>query len=194
MSAVLGCVVVYIMFAGFVEQSAAWIGYKPLRAAETGALAYAVIVTATVALAFGVALAPAALALAGGGAVAVVVGETALALCAGRYVMELLRCFLDEIGANGEFLQKIFSVFQSNTVAYVIFGVILIEVLSFIPYLGWVIKLAVVPAAALGAAAVAALNVFVYKRFCRVPPDPEPPVWDRERQRGIILAKGADRR
>ena len=168
-SAVLVCSVIYLMFTGFTEQAAAYIEAEPVSVARRGAVILPVAAAAVAVLTVGVLLLPAAAVIAAAVLIAGAVGETAIGLWAGRAAIAALSRALPENGARGEFFKKIFSIFESNIVAYVIFGVIIIESLNFIPYLGWALRLIAVPALSLGAVASAAANIFVHKKFFETP-------------------------
>lgn len=168
-ASILVCSIIYLMFTGFSEQAAYFVGKEFLTVAYRGAIAYCLVIAAAAVLILGVLLAPVAGVVILIALIIAAVGETAIGFCVGRFALYRLKLSFAENGVNSEFFDRVFMVFEANLVAYVILGVIILETLNFIPYVGWVLRSTLVLGLSFGAFISAFLNVFIYKNFFESP-------------------------
>ena len=159
------CSALHLTIGWFIEQGSLDFAAHPLLAAQAGITIYLVGAGAILLCILSVVLLPLAalgfILFAG----VTIIGQTCIALWLGRFSVDAVGKALKDTEARSEWFEKLVHFFKSNTVAYTIFGVIMIEAAALIPHIGLVFRLSVLPALAGGALARATLNVFSRKVF-----------------------------
>lgn len=162
---IFSCIVLYFIKKSFMEQQSILLEKELNEVIKNGAAAFFILIVFTILFSLTVLLMPLALLFAFSSIIISLIGEVGLAIFIGSLISIICAMTMDK----NEISKYIYSISKGNSFACMILGVIIIEAIKMIPYVGAVFRVVVLPLIAEGMVVTAIINGFYKKVFYQTP-------------------------